>query len=118
LKILEAPESEKEPTNNQAAAATALSEIAPGTAAAERSVAALMTALNSPSAATRRASVQALPRFGRGSSAAASKIRTLKESDPVPAVRKAAASALQDLDESKAGEHRSSAENETSEEKE
>jgi HEAT repeat protein len=118
LRLLDAPESGKEPTDYRAAAAATLSKIAPGTASAEAAVAALTAELNSPKAATRGTSLQALSRFGRVSSHATAKIRTLKESDPDPAVRKAAASALQSLDASKAGEYRRSAENQTSEDDE
>jgi HEAT repeat protein len=88
----------KESTRNQEAAAAALARIAPGTSSADQAVAALTAALKSDSIATRKSALQALPSFGSAGAGAIPLIRTLKESDPTPNVRKAAASALDELE--------------------
>jgi HEAT repeat protein len=89
----------EESTNDKASAAEALVRIAPGTSAADQVVAALTAALKSNSIATRRAALLALPSFGQTSAGAIPQIRALKESDPIPNVRKAAASALEELED-------------------
>jgi HEAT repeat protein len=90
-------EAGKQSTDDQASAAEALGRIAPGTASADQAVAALTTALKSDSIATRRTALEALPSFGHASAGAIPQIRSLKENDPIPNVRKAAASALERL---------------------
>jgi HEAT repeat protein len=92
-------ETGEESTNDKASAAEALVRIAPGTSAADQAVAALTAALKSNSIATRRAALRALPSFGKAGAGAIPQIRTLKESDPIPNVRKAAASALEELED-------------------
>jgi HEAT repeat protein len=92
-------EAGEESTSNKASAAEALARITPGTSAADQAVDALTAALKSNSIATRRAAVSALPSFGQASAGAIPQIRALKESDPIPNVRKAAASALEELED-------------------
>src|SRR5262249_43885640 len=95
--MLGTAQADKESRNDQASAAEALGKIAPGTSAADQAVAALTAALKSHSIATRRAALKALPSFGQASAGAIPQIRTLEASDPIPNVRKAAASALEEL---------------------
>jgi HEAT repeat protein len=97
--VLGEAESGDEPTGDKASAAAGLGRIAPGTSSADQALAALTTALRSSSPSARRAAIQALPSFGHASASAIPHIRTLKESDPMPSVRKAAASALEELEE-------------------
>jgi HEAT repeat protein len=97
IAMLEAAEAGKEPTRDKASAAEALGRIAPSTSSADQAVAALTAALKSSSASTRAAVIRALPSFAPLSSQAIAQLRTLQESDPVPTVRKAAASALEEL---------------------
>jgi HEAT repeat protein len=92
-------ETGNEPTRHKASAAEALGRIAPGTSSGDQALAALTAALKSSSPSTRRAAIQALLSFGNASASAIPQIRTLKESDPMPNVRKAAASALEELED-------------------
>jgi HEAT repeat protein len=97
--VLGEAESGDEPTGDKASAAAGLGRIAPGTSSADQALAALTAALKSSSPSARRAAIQALPSFGHASASTIPRIRTLKESDPMPSVRKAAESALEKLEE-------------------
>jgi HEAT repeat protein len=97
--VLGEAETDNEPTRDKESAAEALGRIAPGTSSADQALAALTAALKSGSASARRAAILALPSFGHASAGSIPQLRTLKESDPTPNVRKAAASALETLEQ-------------------
>jgi HEAT repeat protein len=81
-------------------AARALGQIAPGTPAAASASAALTAALTAKAISTREAAIEELPRFGSGATAALPLLVDLKEKDPIPAVRQAAAAAIDALKDS------------------
>jgi HEAT repeat protein len=99
VSILGETEAGKEPTDEKASAAEALGRISPGTSSADQAVTALIATLKSQSTATRRAALEALPSFGPAAAGAIPQIRAVNESDPNPTVRKAAASALEKLED-------------------
>jgi HEAT repeat protein len=99
ISVLEESETGKATTRDKASAATALGRVAPGTSSAEHAVAALTAVLKSDSIPNRTAAIRALPSFGKAAASAIPAIRTLAENDPIPNVRKAAASAREALED-------------------
>jgi HEAT repeat protein len=100
ITFLEEAEAAKQMTEDGASAARALGRIAPSTSAADKAVAALSAVLKSDSVPTREAAIESLQSFGPAAANARSVISTLRElneKDPVPSIRRAAASALEAL---------------------
>jgi HEAT repeat protein len=82
---------------NNAQAADALGQIAPGSAHAGEAVAALTAALKSSSIGTRTSAIHALVSFGPAAASAIPAISAIAANDPIPNVRREAASALEKL---------------------
>jgi HEAT repeat protein len=97
--MLKDPAASSALSRDGASAARALGRIAPGTPSSLAAVAALSAALKSESIATREGALDALPHFGRAAAPAIPLIRSVQENDPIPNVRKAAAAALEGLND-------------------
>ena len=95
IAVLKQSNDDKAQLENGKAAARVLGEIGPGTPSSDTVVNALaQNGMASPSKETRLAAIMALARFGPRAASAIPVIRTLKETDPEPEVRRAAAGVL------------------------
>jgi len=87
----------KTPETDAAAATRALGRIAPGSPAESQAVAALTAALKSGEITIRESALRGLQSFGALAAGAIPTIREMKDKDPSPNVREAAAYALEAL---------------------